>query len=176
MAAVDDLDAFIDRYDPQVAAQARAALAHLRKRLPGAYELVYNYTHALVIAFGASDKGYEAVFSIALYPRWITLFFGQGAKLPDPKGLLQGSGKQVRGIRLADAGDLDLPGIKALMKAALAEQPIPKSTEGQLIIKSNSAAKAPRRGKSNSKPLRQPPASPSPKPASSVRRKSKSAQ
>ncbi len=176
MAAIrKELDAFIDQYDPHVAAQARAALAKMRKLLPGAFELVYNYSHALVIAFGATDKGHQAVFSIALYPQWITLFFGQGAKLLDPKGLLQGSGKQVRGIRLASAKDLDSRDIKALMSAALANQPIPKTTGGSLIIKSNSAAKAPQPGKSSSKPPRRQPASPSQTPASSAKRKPKPA-
>ena len=170
-----ELDALIDNYEPQVAAQARAALAKLRRLLPGAFELVYNYNHALVIAFGASDKGHQAVFSIALYPQWITLFFGQGAKLLDPKGLLQGSGKQVRGIRLTSPKDLDTRDIKALMNAALANQPIPKTTGGCLIIKSNAAAKVPPTGKSNNKPPRRPPASPSPTPASSAKRKSKPA-
>jgi 3-methyladenine DNA glycosylase Mpg len=156
VAAIKELEAFIGEYDPQVAAQARAALRTLRRRLPGAFELVYNYSHALVIAFGASDKGHEAVFSIALYPKWITLYFLQGAKLLDPKELLEGSGKQVRGIRLASAKDLDSRDIKWLMNAALANQPIPKSAGGCLIIKSNSAAKAPQT--TPAKPARRRPA------------------
>src|ERR1039458_9537409 len=65
-------------------------------RLPGAVQLVYDNYNALVIGFGPSERASEASFSIVLYPRWVTLFFLQGAGLPDPRRLLKGSGKVVR--------------------------------------------------------------------------------
>jgi hypothetical protein len=36
------LAGFLAKFEPRVAAAARAALARLRKRLPGAFELVYG--------------------------------------------------------------------------------------------------------------------------------------
>ena len=113
------LDAFLDKYTPAVATLARACLAKMRSRLPGAVQLVYDNYNALAIGFGPSDRASEAIFSIALYPRWVTLFFLQGAALPDPRRLLKGSGKVVRHIVLASAADLDLPAIQDLMAQAL---------------------------------------------------------
>ena len=60
------LGSFLAKFDPRVAASARAALAQLRKKLPGAIELVYDNYNALAIGFGPSEKASEAIFSIAV--------------------------------------------------------------------------------------------------------------
>ena len=141
------LDAFLDKYSPAVATLARACLAKMRARLPGAVQLVYDNYNALAIGFGPSEHASEAVFSIALYPRWVTLFFLQGAGLPDPKHLLKGSGKIVRSIVLASAADLDSPAVQGLMATALkrAEPAIDPDALGSLVIRSVSAKQRPRR-------------------------------
>ena len=141
------LDAFLDKYTPAVATLARACLARMRARLPGAVQLVYDNYNALVIGFGPSEGASEAVFSIALYPRWVTLFILQGAGLPDPKHLLKGSGKVVRHVVLASAADLDQPAVQGLMATALkrAEPGINPDAPGRLVIRSVSAKQRPRR-------------------------------
>ena len=141
------LDAFLDKYTPAVATLARACLAKLRARLPGAVQLVYDNYNALAIGFGPSERAGEAIFSIALYPRWVSLFFLQGAGLPDPKHLLKGSGKVVRHIVLASAADLDSPAVQGLMATALkrAEPAIDPDAPGSLVIRSVSARQRPRR-------------------------------
>ena len=106
------LESFIERYPPEIGALARAALAKLRKRLPGAVQLVYDNYNALVVGFGPSQRASEAILSIALYTKWINLFFLHGADLPDPEKLLKGGGKQVRSIRLGSASDLDQPAVR----------------------------------------------------------------
>jgi len=82
-----------------------------------------------------------------LYPRWVTLFFLQGAGLADPKQLLKGNGKVVRHIVLASAADLDLPAIQELMARALkrAEAGIDPTAPGRLVIRSICAKQRPRR-------------------------------
>jgi hypothetical protein len=142
MTPAAQLEEFFAKYDPAIAAQARAAQRKLRKLLPGAVELVYDNYNALVIAFGAGERASEIVLSIALYPRWVTLFFLEGAKLADPKKRLQGSGKQIRGIRLAGAADLDDRDVVALIRQAAAKTRFEKR---RLIIKSISKKQRPRR-------------------------------
>ena len=51
------LDAFLDKYSPAVATLARACLAKMRARLPGAVQLVYDNYNALVIGFGPGSLG-----------------------------------------------------------------------------------------------------------------------
>src|ERR1019366_3181416 len=141
------LDGFLDKYTPAIATLARACLAKMRTRLPGAVQLVYDNYNALVVGFGPSERASEAVFSIALYPRWVTLFFLQGAGLADPRQLLKGSGKVVRHIVLGSAADLDLPAIQDLMAKALqrAEAGIDPTAPGRIVIRSISAKQRPRR-------------------------------
>ena len=92
-------------------------------------------------------KGGGIVFSIAFYPRWVSLFFLKGAGLPDPEGLLQGSGSQVRHIRMTNAAMLDDPAVQALISEALdrAEPPIDPSGEQRLIVRSVAAKHRARR-------------------------------
>ena len=140
---------FMARYDADIIGVAIDARARLRRRMPGAHELVYDNYNALVIGFGPTERASDAVLSLALYPRWVTLFFLFGATLPDPLGLLKGSGKQVRSIRLATASTVDTPGVRALIDAALAEAdpPMPLRSRGRVIIKSVSAKQRTRRPK-----------------------------
>ncbi len=141
------LDGFIDRYAPEIGATARAALARMRARLPGAIELVYDNYNALAIGFSPTERASDVIFSIALYPRWVSLFFLRGAELSDPQKLLQGSGKVARHIVLEDAAVLDKPAVRALMAQALkrSAKPIDRKAQGRIVIKSISAKQRPRR-------------------------------
>lgn len=141
------LAGFIAQYTPEIAALAHAALAKMRARLPGAIELVYDNYNALAIGFGPTERASDAIFSIALYPRWVSLFFLHGARLPDPQNLLKGSGKVARHIVLEDAAVLDKPTVKALIALALkdAAKPLTATSPSRIIIKSISAKQRPRR-------------------------------
>ena len=128
------------------AALAQAALNKMRVRLPGATELVYYNYNALAIGFGPTERASDAIFSIAVFPRWVSLFFLRGAGLPDPKKLLKGSGVQARHIVLRDAATLDRPAVRALMAQALkrAAKPLNRAQCARLVIKSISAKQRPR--------------------------------
>jgi hypothetical protein len=102
-AARTQLEAAIDKYDPSVAALGRKALGIMRKRLPGAIELIYDNYNALGVGFAGVEKVGKIPLSIVLYPRWITLFFLKGAALPDPERRLEGKGSTVRSIRIETA-------------------------------------------------------------------------
>lgn len=140
------LDQLIDRFTPDVAAIARAALAMVTARLPGATLLVYDNYNALAIAFGPSDRARQAVGSVALYPRWVNLFLSNGPVLPDPHRLMAGEGGTVRHIRLSADLVAD-PRVFALLDAAAASVavPIDPAGAGRLIVKAISARQRPRR-------------------------------
>ena len=138
---------FIALYTPEIQRLAKEAVARLRTSLPGANRLVYDNHNALVIGFGPTERATDAILSLVLYPRWVTLCFPQGTGLPDPGGLLRGSGKVVRHIVLASAHDFDRPPVRALVRAAVADSEVrfDKRAAGRLIIKSVSSAARPRR-------------------------------
>jgi len=146
--ARSQLEGFISKYSPDVTVEGRAALVKLRRLVPGAVELVYDNYNWLVVGFCPSERASEAVLSLVFTPRWLSVCFLQnGSKLPDPTGLLRGSGKRVRNVRLESAKDLDKPTIRSLIKEALAraDVPINATQRGRLIIRSVSAKQRPRR-------------------------------
>jgi len=131
------LDFFLDKFTPEIAALARRTLARMRQRLPGAVEFVYDNYYALAIGFGPTERPSEAVLSVVLYPRWILLYFLQGAVLPDPAGLLKGAGKVGRHLVLHDDTPLDSPEVHALIDdaVALADSPFDAQRPRKLLIK-----------------------------------------
>jgi hypothetical protein len=143
--AARQFDQFLARYTPEIARLAKAIRRKMRTIVPGAIELVYDNYNALVIGFGPTERAGDALFSVALYPRWVTLFFLRGATLPDPHRVMQGSGKVVRQVRLASPADLDRPVLRDLMDAELARSDIPFGAKPRLMIKSISPAQRPRR-------------------------------
>ena len=149
MDAQSQLDSFIDKFTPEVAALTRDLLDRMKRRVPGATIMVYDNYNALAIGFGPSDKAGQAVLSLAVMPRWVTLCFLYGAGLPDPHGLLNGSGSRVRHVRLHNAEAFEDPRVQDLIEAALdrCEPPIDPSREQILVIKSISANQRPRRPK-----------------------------
>jgi len=143
----DQIAAFLAKYTPEVQAEARAARQILRALMPTATEMVYDNYNALVFGFVPGDRPSEAILSLALFPRWVTLCFLQGAALTDPTGLLRGSGRTVRSIPLKSSADLKTPKIQSLMEQAIrqAKVPLPETGRGQTVIKSVSAKQRPRR-------------------------------
>ena len=142
------LDSFLDKFHPSIATDARVALRRLRSRLPGAQELVYDNYNALAIGFAPTDRPSDALFSIAVYPRWVSLFFLQsGARLCDPDCYLEGSGNRVRHIKLDNGAMIDDPGVQDLIAQALelAGRSIDPTQPRKLIIKSVSAKQRSRR-------------------------------
>src|ERR1700735_3701990 len=143
----EQLDAFIDRFTPEVAKMARRALVKMRKLTPGSLELVYDNYNALAIGFSPTERAGDGIFSIALYPPHASLFFLQGAVLPDPKKRLRGAGNVVRHIVLEDLSLFDDPDVRALIGLALARAKVPLDAHQRrrLIIKSVAEKQRPRR-------------------------------
>jgi hypothetical protein len=141
------LSGFVAKFSPEVAKLIRAARQKMRQRLPRALELVYDNYNFFVIGYGPSERASEAVFSLAAQAKGVSLCFLQGAGLPDPKGILRGSGNVVRSIRLETVKTLDDPDVRAVMKTAAerAKVPFPPKGAHRLIIKSISAKQRPRR-------------------------------
>jgi len=148
---VDDaerrLAEFLAKFTPEIASRAGAIIAAMRERLPGAVIPVYDNYNALAVGFGPTDRVSDVIFSIAVFPRWVSLFFFRGVTLDDPKRLLRGSGNQVRHIVVPGPEALSDPDISALMEAALRVAPIriDPAHPGGVVIKSISARQRSRR-------------------------------
>ncbi|MEJ6001110.1 DUF1801 domain-containing protein [Paucibacter soli] len=120
LALESQIAGFLARYTPSIEAQLRDARARLRAMFPRGFELVYDNYNALVFAISPSERTPDAFLSVTAYPSWVTLFFLHGASLHDPSGLLDGKGKQVRGLRLKQPATLNTPEVEALIAQAVA--------------------------------------------------------
>jgi hypothetical protein len=138
---------FLAKFTPEICASAGEAIYRMRKRLPGAIMPVYDNYNALAVGFGSTEKVSDVIFSIAVFPRWVSLFFFDGVRLDDPEGLLKGTGNRARHIVLVGPETLDDPDVQSLMGEALrlARKPLDRDAPGRLVIKSVSATQRPRR-------------------------------
>ena len=141
------IESFVAEYTPAIAAQLRDARQRLRAHFPRGVEMVFDNYNALVFGIGPTDRTRESFISIAGYPKWVTLFFLNGADLDDPQGLLEGDGKQVRGIRLKTPADLDAPAVAALIAQAVAphREALAAAPPLSTVIKMEVARQRPRR-------------------------------
>lgn len=142
------IEGFLSKYSPELINAGKDARKRMRDRIPGGTEFVYDNYNALVFGFGPTDRPSDAVLSLALMPRWVTLCFLKGARLPDPKKLLRGSGNIVRNIRLDSVDRLDDPYVRDLIDKAI-EGAAPRFPGGDTrpvtVVKSVSAKQRPRR-------------------------------
>jgi hypothetical protein len=148
VTAESELAAFIAKFTPEMQHRIEACRDKMETRFPTAVQLVYDNYNFLVIGFGPTARASDAIFSLAAHARGIILCFLQrGPDLPDPTGILRGTGKNVRNVALSTADVLDTPSVVALMEAALelASKAMYSSVGRELLIKSISEKQRPRR-------------------------------
>src|SRR4051812_5737733 len=112
----EQLQSFIAKFEPKHQTLIRSVRKVLRTRFPTAHELVYDNYNFFVIGYCPTERPSDCLFSIAAASNGVGLCFTHGARLPDPKKILVGSGKQVRFLRLESAAVLDRPEVKALFQ------------------------------------------------------------
>jgi hypothetical protein len=97
---------------------ARQTRALMFDVLPNVEETIDETGPYVTYGYG---RGYKGVVSyITVNHKGVKLGVAGGASLPDPKKLLQGSGKAHRHVVIQTASDLRQPGLRQLVRAALA--------------------------------------------------------
>ncbi len=141
------LSGFLAKFEPAMAGTIRACRAALRERFPTANELVYDNYNFFVIGYCTTERPSDCVVSLTANAKGVGLSFYYGATVPDPHGLLEGSGTQNRFIRLSGPETLAVPEVEELLAAAAAQAdpPFAESGKGKLIIRSISEKQRPRR-------------------------------
>lgn len=96
--------------------------------MPGVTEVAWP--RQKTIGYGVGPKKMSEHFCyIGLFGRHVNLGFFYGADLDDPDGLLEGSGKKLRHIKLMDAAAVRQPGIRRLVVQA--SKHLPKLDDGR---------------------------------------------
>ena len=112
-----ELEPFLATYSPVIQQLALKLRALIREVMPEAIEQLDAPAH--LIGYGL-DRTYKGLIcGITLHTAHINLMFARGTELPDPVGLLAGTGKRARHIKIQQAADLENPAIETLLRAAL---------------------------------------------------------
>ena len=143
-AAEAELRTLIDKFAPAHLRLIGTMRRRLRKRLPTAHEVVYEYRNlgAVVISYSPNERGYEGVLAIRASADGVKLYFNQGKELPDPGKLLQGS-SQTRWIHVEGASTLARPAVVSLIDEALARNRVPfeRAGRGSVVMSRSTSAK-----------------------------------
>ena len=136
-----ELRRLITKFAPAHQRLTGATRRWLRKRLPTAHEVVYEYRDCFVISFSPSERGYEGVFFFRGSANGVRLYFNSGKGLPDPEKLLRGAGTRARYIDLEDASTLGRPAVAHLFDEAMARNrlPFPRTGRGPVVVRSTVA-------------------------------------
>lgn len=145
-AAETQVRTLVARFSPAHPRLIAALRRGLRKRMPTAHEVVYEYRDWFVISFSPSGHGYEGVLAIRGSADGVKLYFNQGKNLPDPERLLRGSG-QTRFIDVESAATLGRPAVAALIDEAIERNCVPFAGAGggSVVIRPASAKRRPTR-------------------------------
>ena len=91
----------------------------------GAVELIYDAYSAVSAGYSFAGRPSDCCLYVAAYPNGVNIGFWDGVSLPDPEGLLEGTGKRARHVKIRSLSDLERPAVRDLIKSAvaLAERP-----------------------------------------------------
>ena len=117
MPDATNLETFLASYPPDVRELALATRGFLADALPGVAETIDASAKLFGYAYGPGYK--DVVCTLLMSKTGVKIGIARGSELPDPKHLMQGSGKVHRHVQLQTIADLKHPGLKPLLEAAL---------------------------------------------------------
>lgn len=114
-----DLLEFLHPYPPAVQSLVLSARKLIHEELAPCHEHIFNMPRTVVLAYSATSKVIgDGVCVVTAWRQHVTLGFSRGVDLADPGGILHGSGKVMRHVRLQSLEDVGRPEIRALLRRA----------------------------------------------------------
>lgn len=110
------VEALLAPYSPAVSEVAHRARRLVIDVLPGTVELVD--VPAKLLGYGRDRTLKGLICAVALQRAYVNLMFARGVDLVDPDGLLEGTGKKARHVKLRTLVDVERPGVRALLEQA----------------------------------------------------------
>jgi hypothetical protein len=123
MAQELTFDDLLARLDDRVAGIAREARQLIEQLLPEARSDFRAGHNSLAYSF--TGRYADVFLYLAPFKKHVNLGFFHGADLDDPHGLLVGTGKQLRHVKLSSVEELHHEGIRPLIEAAARNAPKP---------------------------------------------------
>ena len=124
-ARLGSFDDLMSELSPGTAAAVEPIARKLREIIlddfPAAIEVVRLGDGAASYGVGPKKMSESHVY-VMPQADYVNLGFWHGVGLPDPDGLLQGTGAKMRHTKVRSVEDAGTPAVRALVKAALAER------------------------------------------------------
>ncbi len=113
------VEKFLSMYPAEVQMLAEKTRELVKEIVPGVQERVYEAYKT--IGYGSATKMNAMFCYIAPMKDRINLGFYRGTVLPDAEGLLEGTGKLLRHVKLRSVSELERPAVRQLIVDAVAE-------------------------------------------------------
>jgi len=128
---------FLAAYDPPVIELALATRELVLEEAPEAIELIYDAYSAVSAGYSFTGRPSESFVYVAAYASAVNLGFWRGASFPDPRKVLQGTGKQSRHIKIASLSDLEKPAVREFVQLAIeqAKRPEVAVAKGKSVVR-----------------------------------------
>jgi hypothetical protein len=147
-----ELTDLLRRYESDVQAVAIAMRNAVLHEVGPCHETVFPVyrNNVISILYSTTEKRIkDNICLVVVYRDHVNLMFPRGVDLKDPRGLLEGSGKAMRHVKMLGAGDVERPGVRALIRQAkkrpgLGKPPRPlRKVQTMLKAKATAPAAAP---------------------------------
>jgi hypothetical protein len=121
-------DSLLEARSAEVREAARAIAGVVMAELPDG---VVRFDRADgLLAFGASSAMTDLLFALIPHSHWVNLQLADGVVLPDPAGLIEGTGKRVRHVKIRTAELAASPAVRAIVQAQVAARN-PRAAESE---------------------------------------------
>ena len=114
---MDEFEKLLVNNEPEAQGLALELRTLVRRLLPKAQEKIYKGYGVADYTFGGTGRGF---LTIGPQKRYVNLYFMNGVELTDPGGLLEGTGKHMRHVKIKDPGALKNTKLHALIREAAA--------------------------------------------------------
>ena len=115
-------DENLANHTPDVQAAARVLEDVIRTELP---DVVVRYDPSNgLLAFGRSMRMRDLLFALIPHAGWVNLQLADGVDLPNPEGIIEGSGKRIRHIKIRSVEAASSAPVVAAIRDQLAARPV----------------------------------------------------
>ena len=120
-APAADIARLLAEHPPELQAIEQALRRLIRSEALAAEERV-DFGNKL-IAFGWTMGMRDLLFALICHKSWVNVQLADGADLADPTGIVEGTGKKIRHVKVHSLDDVTRPALHALIQAQIAIRP-----------------------------------------------------
>ena len=130
MKTPTELNEALRRFEPDIQHLAAAARSVVLDVVGPCYECVFVIKKIVSVLYSTTEKRMkDNICVLVVYRQHVNLMFPRGVDLKDPEGVLEGSGKAMRHVKMRAPADVDQPGVRRLIAQAKQRKGLGKPAE-----------------------------------------------